>query len=191
MCQLGIFSILRIWAFLYALISVHICQYIIQPSGIYVTTSWQWYEGIVHFVFHSGNRVAMDDGSTEFSSFKWGDRRNVCQILLQKKPSIISHPLLVRCTLEAHTSTHPAVSCRATSHTRDWEPVTSTLQALSLVEKAEPVQVRIASLHTTLEGPCGVCECKMDVKSTWISMWHRMDHVSCSLALFSKTPSWR
>ena len=27
-------------------------------------------------------------------------------------------------------------------HTRDWEPVTSTLQALSLVEKAEPVQVR-------------------------------------------------
>ena len=27
-------------------------------------------------------------------------------------------------------------------HTRDWEPVTSTLQALSLVEKMEPVQVR-------------------------------------------------
>jgi hypothetical protein len=27
-------------------------------------------------------------------------------------------------------------------HTRDWEPVTLTLQALSLVEKAEPVQVR-------------------------------------------------
>ena len=26
-------------------------------------------------------------------------------------------------------------------HTREWEPVTSTLQALSLVEKAEPVQV--------------------------------------------------
>ena len=26
-------------------------------------------------------------------------------------------------------------------HTRDWEPVTITLQALSLVEKAEPVQV--------------------------------------------------
>ena len=27
-------------------------------------------------------------------------------------------------------------------HTRDWEPVTITLQALSLVGKAEPVQVR-------------------------------------------------
>ena len=27
-------------------------------------------------------------------------------------------------------------------HTRDWEPVTITLQALSLVEKAEPLQVR-------------------------------------------------
>ena len=27
-------------------------------------------------------------------------------------------------------------------HTRDWEPVTNTLQALSLVEKAELVQVR-------------------------------------------------
>ena len=27
-------------------------------------------------------------------------------------------------------------------HTRDWGPMTSTLQALSLVEKAEPVQVR-------------------------------------------------
>ena len=30
---------------------------------------------------------------------------------------------------------------RGPLHTRDWEPVTSTLQALSLVEKAEPVQV--------------------------------------------------
>ena len=28
------------------------------------------------------------------------------------------------------------------THKRDWEPVTGTLQALSLVEKAEPVQVR-------------------------------------------------
>ena len=28
-------------------------------------------------------------------------------------------------------------------HTRDWEPVTITLQALSLVGKAEPVQVRV------------------------------------------------
>ena len=27
-------------------------------------------------------------------------------------------------------------------------------------------------------GTNGVCECKMDVKSTWIPTWHRMDHVS-------------
>ena len=57
-------------------------------------------------------------------------------------------------------------------HTRDWEPTTMTLQALSLVEKAEPVP---SSLHTTLEGPMGVCECKMmDVKSTWFEwiMFH-------------------
>jgi hypothetical protein len=32
--------------------------------------------------------------------------------------------------------------CRALLHTRDWEPVTMTLWALSLVEKAELVQVR-------------------------------------------------
>jgi hypothetical protein len=31
----------------------------------------------------------------------------------------------------------------------------------------------------------GVCECKMDVKSTWIPTWHRMDHVSWLLGLFS------
>ena len=64
-------------------------------------------------------------------------------------------------------------------------------QALSLVEKggAGP-----SSLHTTLEGPTKyICECKMDVKSTWIPTWHpmdlRKDHVSWSLGLFSKTTS--
>ena len=35
-------------------------------------------------------------------------------------------------------------------HTQEWEPVTITLQALSLVEKAKPVQVRFTP---TLEGP--------------------------------------
>jgi hypothetical protein len=34
----------------------------------------------------------------------------------------------------------------------------------------------------------GVCGCKMDVKSTWIPTWHRMDHVSWSLGLFPKKP---
>jgi hypothetical protein len=33
-------------------------------------------------------------------------------------------------------------------HTRDWEPVTITLQALSLVEKVEPVQVRHFTLRS-------------------------------------------
>jgi hypothetical protein len=46
-------------------------------------------------------------------------------------------------------------------------------------------------LHTACEGTNGVCECKMDVKSTWIPTWHQMDHVSWSLGLFSKTTSWR
>jgi hypothetical protein len=38
-------------------------------------------------------------------------------------------------------------------------------------------------------GTNGVCECKMDVKSTWILTWHHMDHVSWSLGLSSKTTS--
>ena len=48
------------------------------------------------------------------------------------------------------------------------EPVTSIPLALSLVEKAMPVQVcftlRLRDQH------------KMDVKSTWIPTWHQMDH---------------
>ena len=43
-------------------------------------------------------------------------------------------------------------------------------------------------LHTTLEGAMEwVCECKMHGKSTWISMWHRMDEVAWSLDRFQKT----
>ena len=37
----------------------------------------------------------------------------------------------------------------------------------------------------------GVCERKINIKSTWIPTWHRMDHVSWSLGLFFKTISWR
>ena len=40
-------------------------------------------------------------------------------------------------------------------------------------------------------GTNGVCECKMDVESTWIPKWHRMDHISSSLGLLSKATSWR
>ena len=49
-----------------------------------------------------------------------------------------------------------------------------------------------SSLHTTLEGPTeNISECKMNVKSTWIPIWHRIDHVSWSLGLFSNITSWK
>ena len=61
-------------------------------------------------------------------------------------------------------------------HTLDWEPMTITLEALSLVEKAKSVQVRF---HTTLEGPTEyICECEMDVQFARIPTWHQMDHVT-------------
>ena len=72
-------------------------------------------------------------------------------------------------------------------HSRDWEPVTISLWALSLVEKAGPD--KFASHYA--QGTNGISECKMDVKSTWILTWHQMDHVSWLLGLFSKTTSWR
>jgi hypothetical protein len=50
-----------------------------------------------------------------------------------------------------------------------------------------------SSLHTMLGGPTEYkCDYKMDVKSSYmISTWHRMDRVSWSLGLFSKTTSRR
>ena len=48
---------------------------------------------------------------------------------------------------------------------------------------------RFASRYTW--GTDGVCECKMDVKSTWIFTWHQTNHISWSLGLFSKSTSWR
>jgi hypothetical protein len=65
--------------------------------------------------------------------------------------------------------------------------MSATLQALSLVGKAEPVVQVCASRYAW--GTNGVCECKMDVKSTWIPTWHPMDHVSWSLGLFFQKPS--
>ena len=59
-------------------------------------------------------------------------------------------------------------------HTRDWEPVTITFQALSLAKSRS--RSKFASQYPW--GTNGVCECKMDVKSTWISTCHRTDHVS-------------
>ena len=72
-------------------------------------------------------------------------------------------------------------------HTWDWEPMTIILQALSLVEKTEPVQVRF-----TLR--------LRDQRSMWMQDGCKVymdlyvvlnDHVSWSLGLFSKTISWR
>ena len=57
-------------------------------------------------------------------------------------------------------------------HTWDWEPVSIPLQALSLVEKMELVQVPV-TLNLTYQR-----ECEMDVESTWIPTWHRMGRVS-------------
>ena len=45
-----------------------------------------------------------------------------------------------------------------------------------------------SQLHPNAQGTNGreVCECEMDVESTWTPTWHRMDRVSWSLGLFSK-----
>jgi hypothetical protein len=67
-------------------------------------------------------------------------------------------------------------------HTRDWEPVTITLRALSLVEKLEPVQVRF-TLHLRDQRSMWMqdgCKVYMD------SYMDQMNHVSWSLGLFSK-----
>ena len=70
-------------------------------------------------------------------------------------------------------------------HTRDWEPVTITLQALSSRWKRRGRSKFVTSHYAW--GTNGVCECKTDVKSTWIPTWHQTDHVSLSLGRFSKT----
>ena len=65
--------------------------------------------------------------------------------------------------------------------------MTITLQALSLVEKVEPVQLRRFTLRLREYVTEYVSECTMDVKCTWIPTWHRMDHVSWSFGFFFKT----
>jgi hypothetical protein len=61
--------------------------------------------------------------------------------------------------------------------------MTITLQALSLVERVEPVQVRFT---LRFRDQRSICECKMDVKSTWIPTWHWMFHGH--LVYSQKTP---
>ena len=69
-------------------------------------------------------------------------------------------------------------------HTQHCELVTITLQALSLVEKTEPVQVRFTLLLRDQRRKW----CKMDEKSTCIPTWHRMDQVSWPLRLYCQNP---
>ena len=74
-----------------------------------------------------------------------------------------------------------SIDLRATSHTRlraRDHYISSTL--IGGQGRAGP-----SSLHTIIEGPMEY------VKSTRIPTWHRMDHVSWSFGLFSKTISWR
>ena len=79
---------------------------------------------------------------------------------------------------------------RGPLHTRDWEPVTITnLHFKHSRWWKRRRQSKFTSHYAW--GTNGVCECKMDVKSTWIPTWHQMDHVSWPLGLFSKTTSWR
>jgi hypothetical protein len=72
-------------------------------------------------------------------------------------------------------------------HTWDWEPVTITLQALSLVERTEPVQVCFTLNLRDRRSMWMQDGCK----STWMPIWHRTDHASWSLGLFSTTTSWK
>jgi hypothetical protein len=69
----------------------------------------------------------------------------------------------------------------------DWEPVTITLQALSLVEKVEPVQVRFTLSLRDQHSMWMHNGCKVHMDS----YMHQMDHVSWSLGLFPRTTSWR
>ena len=65
--------------------------------------------------------------------------------------------------------------------------MTIALQALTLVEKAEPIQVHFALRlkdHRSMWMQGG---CKL-VKSTWIPTWHQLNCVSWSLGLFSLGP---
>ena len=75
-------------------------------------------------------------------------------------------------------------------HTRDWEPVTSKYTSSTLIGGKGWSRSKFATSHYTW-GTTWVCECKMDVKSTWIPAWHQMDHVAWSLGLCSKIVSWR
>ena len=90
-------------------------------------------------------------GQLPHPGFPTGSRARAGSFFLKKKKNL-NHPLHLRLL-------------RATSQTRLRTRVHFTLSTLIGGKgRADP-----SSLHTTLEGPAEwVCECKMDVKSTWI-----------------------
>jgi hypothetical protein len=65
-------------------------------------------------------------------------------------------------------------------HIWDWEPVTIPLSSTHWWKRRS--RSTLSSHYAWRTN--GVCECKMDVLSTWIPTWHRLDHVSWSLGLF-------
>jgi hypothetical protein len=74
-------------------------------------------------------------------------------------------------------------------HTRDREPVTLFCTSNTLIGGNGWSQSKFTSHYAW--GTNGVCDCKMDVKTSWFPTWHQLGHVSWSLGLFSKTTSWR
>ena len=71
-------------------------------------------------------------------------------------------------------------------HTREWEPVTVALQELSLVEKAEPVQVHFTLRSRDQRSTCMQDDgCKVDMDSYMESKWIvSHGHLDC----FQKPP---
>ena len=119
----------------------------------------------VHLPWSSSTRIHLPWGCTKSSLL---DGSRLCSDELRWPPSLC-HYLHRRQTKSS--TLDGSRPLRATFHTRDCGPVTKSLHALSLVEKAEPVQVHYARGTTN-----GVSECKMDVTSTWIPTWYQMDH---------------
>jgi hypothetical protein len=73
---------------------------------------------------------------------------------------------------EQGTNHVPVVGHWGPLHTQHWGPVTIALQALSLVEKAELVQVHFTLCLTDQRSKWLQVGCKL-VKSTWIPAWHQ------------------
>jgi hypothetical protein len=90
------------------------------------------------------------------------------------------------CPSELLPSFHMAALLRGPLHTRDQEPVTITLQALSLAEKAEPVQVCFFALRLRDQRTMRMQD-RRNVYTDSHTASNRMDHVSWSLGLLSET----